>query len=314
MTEINIIKIDGKPLEKLIGVISIWAGKIYKPKEIRKVAEAEAYKMEVTAKAQAKSRSIIKESDLELNLKIQARIDNVEKMRQNNIENVTYKTAELLQDETSVSDEQVDEDWISRFFTTVQDISNEEMQKLWSRILAGEIKRPNSFSLRTLDFLKNLSQEDARLLVLISKYKLRMADAPAIYYTPIHSLFRDKWGLQYPEFLYLVELGIINSTVTQFNPNAGGNELWVYYGKKVISFNGGPKKKKFSVVVNTFTKVGGELLKLIEEDPNQGYLKEFVAKVRSDWPEIIVKVRDEIGVDDKGEKVYDSFKPYQKES
>jgi hypothetical protein len=52
----SIIKISGKPLEKLIEVISKGVGTLYKPTEIRKTAEAEAYKIEVieTAKARAK--------------------------------------------------------------------------------------------------------------------------------------------------------------------------------------------------------------------------------------------------------------------
>ena len=38
-------------------------------------------------------------------------------------------------------------------------MSSEELQTLWGRTLAGEIKSPGSYSLRTLDFLKNLSHK-----------------------------------------------------------------------------------------------------------------------------------------------------------
>ena len=40
-------------------------------------------------------------------------------------------------------------------------MSSEELQTLWGRALAGEIKSPGSFSLRTLEFLKNISHEEA---------------------------------------------------------------------------------------------------------------------------------------------------------
>jgi len=40
MSEINLIKIDGKPLEKLIDVVSKGIGTIYRPRSIRKDAEA----------------------------------------------------------------------------------------------------------------------------------------------------------------------------------------------------------------------------------------------------------------------------------
>ena len=40
-------------------------------------------------------------------------------------------------------------------------MSSEELQTLWGRVLAGEIKSPGTFSLRTLEFLKNTSHEEA---------------------------------------------------------------------------------------------------------------------------------------------------------
>jgi hypothetical protein len=47
---------------------------------------------------------------------------------------------EELKKENDVSDTPVDEDWIVRFFNVVEDISDEMMQQLWGRILAGEVK------------------------------------------------------------------------------------------------------------------------------------------------------------------------------
>ena len=59
-----------------------------------------------------------------------------------------------LKDETAVADKSVDIDWISRLFNIVEDIGNEEMQYIWGKILAGEIKNPGKFSLRTLDTIR----------------------------------------------------------------------------------------------------------------------------------------------------------------
>jgi len=48
------------------------------------------------------------------------------------------------------------------------------MQILWGKILAEEVKNPNSFSLRTLSILKNISNTDAKIfqkaVALSSKY------------------------------------------------------------------------------------------------------------------------------------------------
>ena len=74
-----------------------------------------------------------------------------------NIDNVTQIAAEQLSQEDFVSEEPVEEDWTTRFFNIVEDISDEEMQRLWGKILAGEVKQPKSYSLRTLELLKKIN-------------------------------------------------------------------------------------------------------------------------------------------------------------
>ena len=91
-----------------------------------------------------------------------------------NIEKVLEVAADDLKDSTTVSDDSVDDDWITRFLGIIKDINNEEMQYVWGKILAGEIKRPGSFSLRTLETIRNLSQDEAKtfqkIVPLIVRY------------------------------------------------------------------------------------------------------------------------------------------------
>ncbi|MES2827649.1 MAG: hypothetical protein V4687_05835 [Bacteroidota bacterium] len=54
--EVNVVKIDGKPLEKLMDVIKSVVGTLYRPTSIRK--EAEAYRIEPIAEAQSRALSI----------------------------------------------------------------------------------------------------------------------------------------------------------------------------------------------------------------------------------------------------------------
>jgi len=55
----------------------------------------------------------------------------------------------------------IDEDWLNVFERYAEDASTERMQKLWGRVLAGELRSPGRFSLRTLRFLSEFSQADA---------------------------------------------------------------------------------------------------------------------------------------------------------
>lgn len=65
------------------------------------------------------------------------------------------------------SQEGLKEDWLNVFERYAEDASSERMQALWGRVLAGEVRKPGQYSLRTLRFLSEFSQEDA---VTFSKF------------------------------------------------------------------------------------------------------------------------------------------------
>ena len=57
----------------------------------------------------------------------------------------------------------LDDDWLNVYERYAEDASTERMQKLWGRVLAGEVRKPGRFSIRTLRFLSEFSQRDAEL-------------------------------------------------------------------------------------------------------------------------------------------------------
>lgn len=56
---------------------------------------------------------------------------------------------------------ELDDDWLNIFERYAEDASTERLQNLWGRVLAGEIRKPGRFSMRTLRFLSEFSQADA---------------------------------------------------------------------------------------------------------------------------------------------------------
>ena len=154
------LSIDGKPLEKLIQVVSDGIGTLYRPRRIRKEADAQAYATKVleNAKAEAGAESALIEA--ETAQRIGQRIVAKEIKRQENIDTIVEMAADNLNQE-AVSDQPVDVDWATRFFDIVQDVTKEDMQLLWARILAKEIETPSSFSLRTLEVLRNITSKES---------------------------------------------------------------------------------------------------------------------------------------------------------
>jgi hypothetical protein len=112
------------------------------------------------AKAEAGSETMLIEA--ETAERIGQRLVAKEFKRQENIDTVFEMAANELAG-SDVSDKPVDEDWASLFFDIVQDVSKDDMKAIWAKILAKEIQRPSSYSIRTLEVLKNLSFEEANL-------------------------------------------------------------------------------------------------------------------------------------------------------
>lgn len=131
-------------------------------------AEGEARTLLIQATAQAEAREILLSRDdpvsgsLDISDRVRQRIRFQERKRQANIESVVSQAAEQLVDKTVV-DEEPDHDWTARFFTSVQDVSSQEMQTLWARVLSGEVERRGSTSVRTLEILRNFDQATAKL-------------------------------------------------------------------------------------------------------------------------------------------------------
>ena len=173
------VNINVLALHKLVdyvasGIGSV-AGSMLAPWKARQEAkakqievEAKANSMRILADAQSDARKALISQDSpiigELNIadSVSQRIQFQEAKRQANIEAVVRQAAEQLGD-TTVEDIEPDHDWTARFFNDVQDVSSEEMQSLWTKVLAGEVERSGSTSIRTLGILKGLDQSTALL-------------------------------------------------------------------------------------------------------------------------------------------------------
>lgn len=84
-------------------------------------------------------------------------------------------------------------DWLMRFFDAVGNISNDDLQRLWGKVLANEITRPKSCSLRTLDMIRNMPPEEAKTFSLLCRYVMQSGDS---YYIDSAGFFCEEDGHQ----------------------------------------------------------------------------------------------------------------------
>lgn len=301
------------PIDKLIDVISNSVGRISKSYfdkkdsdtkayEIKKIAEARAEEMKIMSKAIKENYSItggIKYSDEKISIdslpnkeplllanenlqeRTHNRIEFQENKKQLNIESITAVAAENLINEEPVNDDPIDEDWKTRFFNIAEDVSNEEMQELWGRILAGEIKQSKSFSLRTLELLKNLSKDEAEIFTKLAEYKFISGNKSLIYNKD--NYVENKLNINFTDKLLLTELGLITGTDNlefSFPPSGQNTQTQlIELGKKAIAVYREPQSPKKALDVIVLTKTGAELSTLIE----QSYKLEYVELICSNF-------------------------------
>lgn len=282
-----------EPITKLIEVISKGIGTLYEPSKIRKLADAKAYEIKKINTA-LKEHGVSGEIEYDGNqIKLTTSLVNgeisqslVERMlykemkMQSNTDNIISIAYKELSKEESVSGQEVDEDWISRFFRISEDISSEEMQLLWGKILAGEIINPNTYSLRTLEILRNLNKREAELFTKISS--LAFKSNTASFIIGDKKYLEDEFGIKLSDILLLDELNLINSQELAYilmnNNEQVINEF--FYANKVIRILK-DISPDYRFQIYKLTKCGEELLNLVEQEFNESNVKKFASMIKN---------------------------------
>lgn len=284
MPETNFSLIDlkalSKPACKLIESVRSTVGILYEPTRIRRKARADADATIIMAKNQLEIKDI--------EVRANERVINNEIRRQENIESITRNALKELPE--TVSTTPVDEDWIYQFFNHCQDIRNDDIQSLWSKILAGEVAQPNTYSLRTLNLLKTLSKEDAALFTKLCSFAWLAPDE-----SDYNLLFRERddsflkeSGLVYDKIIHLQSIGLIHYETTGIS--LGFDEIATkldYFKKRhIISF---PKEEKKMRVGDIFlTDIGNELVPISGAIPNEKYRTQLIES----WKKSNIEVKE----------------------
>jgi Protein of unknown function (DUF2806) len=103
-----------------------------------------------------------------------------EKRKLENRAAVTQAALEEMEADTQKVDakSEIEDDWLNLFARLSEDKSSEELQRLFGRILAGEIRKPGSFSLRTIQLMATISKRDAELVSRFLSYAINREIVP----------------------------------------------------------------------------------------------------------------------------------------
>ena len=314
------IKIEIPALEKLVDYVASGVGSVAGPMlatwRSRKEAEArriaaqgkkEVLKLEAEAQAEAHRIFVSPDTNsskrkITIGEKIDQRIQFQEGKRQRNIQTVVCLAAEKLGDK-KVPNHEPDHDWTARFFNDVKDVSSEEMQLLWAKVLAGQIERPGNTSLMTLSILKNLDRSTAKLFRKLcsacvslrlksDEDQYRFSDARVLSLGERASQNAlSKYGLEFRVLNVLNEHGLIISDYDSYcntyrfcilrqTPGEKPTPFFplIYQGQSwILQPTKGPvgMDEEFKLYGVALTKSGMELSEVVDIEPMEEYTQDL---------------------------------------
>ena len=200
-----------------------------------------------------------------------------------------HAEAELEDNSQPPPERKVDDDWLLRWRDAASSVSSEELQTLWGRVLAGEIKSPGSCSLRTLEFLKNLSHKEAHQIAKLSRFIIsndfiaskneQLLDSEGITFGFLH-------GLQNLGIVGGMEASGITLTMKSLKRDTFLHSLVSHDRALVVTHE--DASKTITLAVYLLTSVGKEISRLGSFESHEIYLRSVGQDIRSQGFKVII--------------------------
>lgn len=185
---------------------------------------------------------------------------------------IIYAEEVLSGDSQTPPERPVDDDWLFTWRDYAGKVSTADLQQLWGKVLAGEIKSPGSYSLRTLEFMRGLSKEEAEQISKLASFVIEGFIVRSL------KEYLDEQGISLHLLLAMQELGLLSGTEA-----LGFSKIYISTVKerfllglrsngKLLLANHEDPNKELKLGVYPLTTVGSQLLGLGSFTPNIDYL------------------------------------------
>ena len=208
-----------KPATVLIEKISEAVGGIFRPYQIKRIAQANSDAAVIAAETDIKLTA--------LHERAFHRFVNEEAKKQENIESITTKAIPQLKEEANPQD--VDDDWITNFFDKCRIVSDNEMQSLWAKVLAGEANTPGAFSKRTVNLLSALDKHDAILFQKLCSFGCMIGGVLPLIFDFQDKIYTDN-GITFTAIAHLDNVGLLRfESLAGFSKQGMPKRVGVFY-------------------------------------------------------------------------------------
>ena len=226
---------------------------------------------------------------------------------QSNLDTICGKAAEHLDSDDVSKDEpnsekSINDDWLNAFEKEARQKSTEDMQDYFGRVLAGEIKRPGSYSIRAIRILGTLDQKTARLFRKLCSAAISFPDKIDIRVCSLEGTAESnslsKYGLNFFQLNILNEYGLIISDYNSwrdyqlciagsiFLPESESSPTALPFHHQERSWILVPIQKRtpssqFRVHGVALTSSGMELSRIVHREPTDEYTQDLIAFFRT---------------------------------
>lgn len=223
-----------------------------------------------------------------------------------NLDQVGSNAAEQIGLDAEASERSPDEggdvppinpDWLNQFEQEARNVSTEEMQLIFGRILASEIQQPESFSIKAVKLVRELDSRTAALFRLFCSCCISLRAGQHLLDARVPSLGGNaasnslqSHGITFEHLNVLQEHGLI---IADYNSQMGYEMCIARNGTVPIGFThqnrlwglipdeDRPADQKLPISGVMLTRVGKELLPIVDVQPSPNYtqaLAEFFVK------------------------------------
>jgi hypothetical protein len=251
----------GKVAELVLQPAATWMEGFSEASKVQRIAKAEI------AAADAKQRAVLAAERRAIRHQ-----QNLERIVSKTQKVIEFQAAKKLLPETAGATES-DPDWHAKFAAWAGESSDEDIQALWAKVLAGEFAQPGRFSLRLLNAVRLLRKSDAQKFEKLAGYVWADENDDCFVLTTdaARKRLRDEQAMDVRFYKVLMGLGLIRRITWEFAVSKSDQPRRCAYQGRWISFTW--RRGPSDLHALELTELGTELYHLCDVQPNEDYFQ-----------------------------------------
>ncbi len=207
-----------------------------------------------------------------------------EAQHQKGMEDITAKALPQLNE--NANPDAIEDGWLVNFFDKSRIVSDDDMQNLWSRILAGEANAPGTYSKRTVNFLSDLDKAEADLFTRLCGFTWVIGNFVPLVFDEEAEIY-NRHGVNFSSLGHLDSIGLVRfGELTSMSRVKLPKKFSVaYYGRPLTLGMPLDADNRLDIGKVLFTRIGQELAPICGSGPVEG----FWEYVQDQWKQYLPK-------------------------